>query len=293
MSLFLERVNPRYPHSPWDAVSLRYMETVIVTFVAFTTRMTVSLPFLGERTLVAQGSTPVFVLLLTTGAVVEVSVTFSVGRGKGVSVGRGVSVGVSVGGRGVLVGMAACVSATMVNAAATAVFCTSTAFIVGGGGSAPHALAINVVRTMTVKMERRFILYDVLLMNLAIGVTPAPGLDAVIFNNDRPVTLCNAETTECFEVLFAGDKRPGTVIPDGPREAISGDDEIATLIQVCHHIHGKNNLAFGLGQVGNAEICRGSLPGSKRLIAVVLCSPTAGTGGGLGLRRRHLLGKGW
>ena len=52
-------------------------------------------------------------------------------------------------------------------------------------------------------------------MNLAIGVTSAPGLDAVIFYNDRPVALRDAETAEGFEVLFAGDKCPGTVIPDG------------------------------------------------------------------------------
>lgn len=44
-----------------------------------------------------------------------------VGDGIGVSVGNGVGLAVSVGGRGVLVGIAACVSATIVKAAATAV----------------------------------------------------------------------------------------------------------------------------------------------------------------------------
>jgi hypothetical protein len=136
------------------------MDTVIVTFVVFTTLIMVSLPLEGERTRVAHGSPPV---LLPTGAVVDVRVTLSVGRGNGVSVGRGVWVGVSVGGRGVAVGIAAWVCATMVSAAATAVFCTSTAFIVGAAGSPPQALIINVATIITVRMERRFILCVVLL----------------------------------------------------------------------------------------------------------------------------------
>ena len=53
---------------------------------------------------------------------------FSVGRGGGVLVGA--EVGVAVGGT-VAVGMASWVSATMVNAAACAVCCTSAGFIVG------------------------------------------------------------------------------------------------------------------------------------------------------------------
>jgi hypothetical protein len=57
----------------------------------------------------------------------------------------------------VAVGMAAWVWATMVMAAATAVFCTSAALMVGGGGSAPQAL-INIARTRVVRMERRFML---------------------------------------------------------------------------------------------------------------------------------------
>ena len=44
-----------------------------------------------------------------------------VGDGTGVSVGTGVGLAVSVGGSGVFVGIAACVSATIVKAAATAV----------------------------------------------------------------------------------------------------------------------------------------------------------------------------
>jgi hypothetical protein len=94
-----------------------------------------------------------------------------VGKGRGVFVGRGVCVGGSVGGSGVAVGMAACVSATMVNAAATAVFCTSTACMVGAAG-APHAL-MSMAITATVRVEKRFILCAYLLMILAIGVTTA------------------------------------------------------------------------------------------------------------------------
>src|SRR5690349_4363256 len=233
--------------------------------------MIVSLPCFGERIRVAHGSTAE-VPFPATGAVVDVSVTFNVGSGRGVSVGRGVWVDVSVGGSGVFVGMAACVCATIVSAAATAVFWTSTAFMVGGGGSAPHALAINVVSTMTVRRERRFILYDVLLMSLAIGITPAPSLDAVIFDNDRPIAFGDAETSECFEVLFAGDKRSGAVASDGSGEAVSGDDQIAALTQVCHHVHRKDNRSFGSGLIRDREICRRSLPCCERLVAVILCS---------------------
>ena len=62
-----------------------------------------------------------------------------VGDGSRVSVGNGVRVGAIVGGNGVAVGMAACVCATMVNAAATAVFCTSRGSIVGVAAE-PHEL---------------------------------------------------------------------------------------------------------------------------------------------------------
>jgi hypothetical protein len=110
------------------------MDTVIATLVVFTTRMVVSLPFCGESCRLEHGST---VDAPATGAVVDV--TASVGSCAGVLVGGGVLVGASVGGRGVAVGTAAWVCATMVNAAATAVFWTSTGFTVGAAG-APHAL---------------------------------------------------------------------------------------------------------------------------------------------------------
>jgi hypothetical protein len=62
-----------------------------------------------------------------------------VGLGSAVKVGRGVGLGVSVGGRGVLVGTAAWVSATIVNAAEIAVPCTSSGASVGAAGSPPQA----------------------------------------------------------------------------------------------------------------------------------------------------------
>ena len=89
------------------------------TLVSFQTRIVVSRPLCGERGLVEQGST--VELPLTAAAVGEAGVA-RVGKDTGVMVGRGVWVGVSVGGRGVAVGTAAWVCATIVNAAATAVF---------------------------------------------------------------------------------------------------------------------------------------------------------------------------
>jgi hypothetical protein len=62
---------------------------------------------------------------------------------------NGVGDGVSVGGIGVAVGMAAWVSATIVHAAATAVPWTSSALIVGSG-SGPHAL-ISMVLAIIIK----------------------------------------------------------------------------------------------------------------------------------------------
>ena len=129
--------------------------------VVFQILMVVSLPLGDPSTLVAQGSPPP---LLAVGAVVGANVrpALNVGNGKGVLVGRGVFVGASVGGNGVAVGAAACVCATMVKAAATAVFCTSAAFIVGAAGD-PQALMIKVMARTMVKVEKRFILCDYLL----------------------------------------------------------------------------------------------------------------------------------
>jgi len=196
--------------------------------------MTVSLPFSGLRILVAQGSLPE---LLLTGTVVEVSVTLSVGRAKAVSVGRGVSVGISVGGRGVTVGTAAMVSATMVIAAACAVLCTSTGFIVGAAG-APQALRMRAVRTSTVRKEKRFMRCEYLLMNLAIGESSARGIYTIVFYNDLPVAFCDTETAECFKILPAGDKCPGTILSNGSGKTIACDNEIPTLPELCLHVHG-------------------------------------------------------
>ena len=82
-------------------------------------RIVVARPFGDhERTLVAQGSPPA----LLTGAGVKVACNVAdVGNEIGVFVGGSVGLAVSVGGNGVAVGTAASVSATMVNAAATAV----------------------------------------------------------------------------------------------------------------------------------------------------------------------------
>jgi len=70
-------------------------------------------------------------LFVATGSGVKVGKSVGdktmVGDGSAVFVGSGVRVGASVGG------MAACVSATIVNAAATDVFCKLTASTVGAG----------------------------------------------------------------------------------------------------------------------------------------------------------------
>ena len=75
-----------------------------------------------------------------------VSATPSVGKGMNVLVGTGVFAIVAVGGIDVAVGMAAWVSAMIVEAAEIAVTCRSTGLIVGAAsGEAPHALTINVI----------------------------------------------------------------------------------------------------------------------------------------------------
>lgn len=72
--------------------------------------------------------------------------TFTVDRvgdgGMGVSVGNDVGTEVFVGGMAVSVGIAACVSATIVNAAATAVDCVSSGLNEAAvGAELPHALS--------------------------------------------------------------------------------------------------------------------------------------------------------
>jgi hypothetical protein len=100
----------------------------------------------------------------------------------------------------------------MVNAAATAVFWTSAACMVGAGG-APHEL-INIAMTTAVRMVKRFIVFEGLLMNLAIGVTTTQRGDAVIFYNDFPIAFCNVEASKCLEILFAGDEGSRAILSD-------------------------------------------------------------------------------
>lgn len=143
-----------------SAVSFRYTDTVISIFVVLMMASLVGLPFgAEERILLSQGSPPAAAV---GGA--DVNDTASVGTSSGVLVANGVCVGVSVGGNGVAVGMAACVSATIVKAAATAVNCTSAALIVGAGG-APQA--VLTIAAITMIMERNlncFMLLENLLM---------------------------------------------------------------------------------------------------------------------------------
>lgn len=70
-------------------------------------------------------------------------------------VGTGVFVGVSVGGIGVEVGMAAWVSAIIVRASAADVLCMSNTLSVGVA-SAPHALMISVIINSRVRIEKHF-----------------------------------------------------------------------------------------------------------------------------------------
>jgi hypothetical protein len=103
----------------------------------------------------------------------------------------------------------------MVIAATCAVLCTSAAFIVGAAGD-PQALRIRLAKMMSVEKERRFIVCEYLLMNLAIGETSAPGFDGAVFHNNRPVTFCDAETAECLEILSAGDECSGSILSNWP-----------------------------------------------------------------------------
>src|SRR5690349_19733836 len=120
--------------------------------------MTVDSPFgFAFKTRFAHGSTVALPLAGTfvtervgTDAPAVAMVGSSGGTAGAVSVGRGMLVGISVGGKGVAEGIASCVCATMVNAAASAVCCTSAGFTVGTAG-APHALIRIASIAMTVK----------------------------------------------------------------------------------------------------------------------------------------------
>lgn len=207
--------------------------------------MIVSLPFGDESTLVAQGSPPA--VLAATGVKVA-----WVGKDIGVFVGGNVGLAVSVGGKGVAVGTAACVSATMVNAAATAVNCTSAGSIVGTA-SAPQALMIMVNAATNEEIVKRFMFLNILLMDLTVGETSALGHDTFISYNNCPASLRDAETAEDFEILLAIYKCAGAILSNGPAETTIGFElltEIPAFSQLCYHIQGERNCPFRLGFVG-------------------------------------------
>ena len=166
--------------------------------------MIVSLP-LGDaaRILVEQGSTPL-------GAVVggiDVKVTSRVGSASGVSVGASVGDAVSVGGRGVFVGMAAWVCATAVKAAATAVLCTSSTVMDGVAGVAPQAtrdMPVNRLRTRKV----------IFFICLTVWVTTTFCNNFIVSNNNFPAALAKPESTRDSKVFFAIYVGQGRIIPN-------------------------------------------------------------------------------
>jgi len=163
-------------------------------------------------------------------------VTSNVGDGMSVSVGSGVGLGVSVGGMGVIVGMAACVSAILVDAPATAVFCMSTTLTVGVA-PAPQAL-ITIAKTITNVLNFKcFILVrDLLLYVLTIRVASAQCQNLVVSHNDFPGAFGDAKPAKHFEVLLAVDECPGTVLSDRAGKAVAVYIKIATFSQVCYNI---------------------------------------------------------
>jgi hypothetical protein len=145
---------PLNPHCPKGVIFIK-TETVIGAPVSFSSLIFVRLPSGLAPSGALHGS--VFASVEAAwGAVVGVSAT----RKAGVSVGRGVcvgvSVGVSVGGKGVDVGIAACVSAIMVSAAATDVFWMLTMSTVGVAGEL-QALTNIVTAIMKDKVRIYFI----------------------------------------------------------------------------------------------------------------------------------------
>ena len=120
-----------------------------------------------------------------------------------------------------------------------------------------------------VRVEKRFIVCEVLLMNLAVGVTTAKRGNAVIFYNNFPIAFCDVEAAECFEILLAGDEGSRAILSNRTRKAVAGD-QVSTLTHSRHYIHGQNNRSLRLGLVGNGEIRGRSLPGGERLITDVL-----------------------
>jgi hypothetical protein len=74
-------------------------------------------------------------------------------------------------------------------------------------------------------------------MKLAIWGTSAFGQNAVVSDDNRPTAFCNSEIAERLKILFAGDEGRGAVLPDWPCKAITGDDQVAALVQFSHYVH--------------------------------------------------------
>jgi hypothetical protein len=101
----------------------------------------------------------------------------------------------------------------MVNADATAVDCTSAAFMVGAACGA-QALAIKAIRK---RRERNFACFMVWrLRDFLGGISAALGNNFVVLNNDLPVSLIDLEAPEYLEVFLAVHKCAGTVSPNRP-----------------------------------------------------------------------------
>jgi hypothetical protein len=136
-------------------------------------------------------------------------------------VGNDVGLAVSVGGKGVSVGIAACVSATIVNAAATAVSCTSAGFVVGTG-CAPHALIIIVITSTNEEVVKRFMVLIFSYLELTIGEASPLSDDTFILYNNCPAALCDAETTKHSKILLAIYKGGSTVLSNRPAQTAVG-----------------------------------------------------------------------
>src|SRR5690554_4117707 len=119
---------------------------------------------------------------------------------------------------------------------------------------------------------------------LAVRCTSGLGNDAVVAHDDVPVALRDAEGTKRLIVSRAGDEGSRTVISDGPREAVAGDDQITALVEVRLHIHGQDDRTLRLALVCNAEVGCRSLPGCEGLVADILVP--AGPAGGYRWSRR-------
>jgi hypothetical protein len=100
-----------------------------------------------------------------------------------VKVGKAVGLGVLVGGSGVFVGMAACVSATIVQAAATAVFWTSAGLAVGVA-CGPHA-----VRSIVSARRIGIVRFSIFFLHFALCCLFARDLHSVSIESDRDLAI--------------------------------------------------------------------------------------------------------